>query len=79
MSPSEAKWLDLGIFLDVQWDYNICVNNNTLSIVKELMQKAYSSKLTADEIKALTEAFKKDLNYVKNCGLTTLLLPNLVE
>jgi hypothetical protein len=30
-------------------------------------------------LKALTEAFKKDLSYVKNCGLTTALLPNLVE
>lgn len=46
IQQSEFLWMDLGIFADLQWDYNISVTNDNLSLVKELLQKSYSISLT---------------------------------
>jgi len=44
-------WLSPNIVSDVLWDYNMCVNNNTISVIKELFQKALKSALSPEEIK----------------------------
>jgi len=46
-------WLSPNIVSDVLWDYNMCVNNNTISVIKELFQKALKSNLQPEEIKVL--------------------------
>lgn len=44
-------WLSPNIVSDLIWDYNMCVNNNVISIIKELCQKALKAPLTPEEIK----------------------------
>jgi hypothetical protein len=63
------KWIDVGVFCDLQWDYNICVTSNALSIVKELLLKAQQTSLNAEEIRVLQDHFKQD-SIVKSCGFT---------
>lgn len=79
ISEDEPIWLSPNIVSDVLWDYNMCVNNNTISVIKELFQKALKSSLSAEEIKVLTDAFDKDPKLVFKCGITPKDLPQLVE
>jgi len=71
--------LSPNIVSDVLWDYNMCVNNNVISVIKELCQKALKSSLSQDEIKTLNDAFDKDPKLVFKCGITPQVLPQLVE
>lgn len=79
ISEDEPMWLSPNIVSDVLWDYNMCVNNNTISVIKELFQKALKSNLQPEEIKVLTDAFDKDPKLVFKCGITPKELPQLVE
>lgn len=79
VSEDEPLWLSPNIVSDVLWDYNMCVNNNVVSVIKELCQKALKSNLSGEEIKILNDAFDKDPKLVFKCRITPQVLPQLVE
>ena len=45
----DFRWLSLGFLSELQWDFSSCVDSNGVSILKELMQKAFTSTLKEEE------------------------------
>lgn len=45
----ECEWMESNIILDTVWDYRIELNNDQMIIIRELMQKAQTIKLTQKE------------------------------
>ena len=51
---------------EIGWDYLMCTENNNITILKELMQKALVANLNPQETKVLIDIFESDANNLIN-------------
>lgn len=62
----EPLWLSVTSTPDLAWDYQMCTENNNLTLLKELMQKALVVSLSSQEQKILTDIFDSESRYTMN-------------
>ncbi|CAD8119224.1 unnamed protein product [Paramecium sonneborni] len=76
---SELQWNDNIYMINLQWNYTLEINQDKLSQVKEIIQKACITEINDEEKKLLFDYLSNEKDLLKNCGFTSQRLPIIIE